>query len=136
MPQIEPKLRGLFDAPIAVVLPKLVKARLAAREIEPTLHKVLHQQVPRLSRTESENRMIELLRTYLAQQCGHIPSQNLDSLVFVIEQTIEALTHAAVIEHANLLDNEQLEQEISEMLVSYLTRKLAHSAPTIKLGHG
>lgn len=82
MAVIESKLRDLFDAPIAVVLPKIVKASLAAHAIEPALHKVLHEQVPRLSGTESENRMTELLRTYLAQQCDHIPPQNLDYLVF------------------------------------------------------
>jgi hypothetical protein len=66
--QIESKLRDLFDAQIAIVFPKLVKASLAAHAIEPALHKVLHEQVPRLSGTESENRMIELLRTYSTQQ--------------------------------------------------------------------
>lgn len=139
MAVIESKLRDLFDAPIKVVLPELVKASIAAHAIEPTLHKVLHEQVPRLSGTESENRMTELLRNYLAQQCDRVQPQNLDYIVFVIERTIEALTHAAVIECSDLLQDGQLEQEISQMLLSYLTKKFAHlpsapPAPNAKLG--
>ncbi|WP_193198963.1 TetR/AcrR family transcriptional regulator [Nostoc sp. MG11] len=138
MEVIESKLRDLFDAPIAVVLPEIVKASIAAHAIDPTLHKVLHEQVPRLSGTEMENRMTDLLRSYLAKQCDtaeavkppayRIQPQKLDYTVFVIERSIEALTHAAVIECSDLLQDGHLEQEINEMLLSYLTQKLAHLA--------
>jgi AcrR family transcriptional regulator len=121
MAVIESKLRDLFDAPIEVVLPELVKASITAHAIEPALHKVLHEQVPRLSGTESEASLTALLRTYLAKQCDRIPPQKLDSIVFVIERTIEALTHAAVIERPDLLQDGQVEQEISQLLLSYLT---------------
>lgn len=138
MEVIESKLRDLFDAPLQVVLPEIVKASIAAHAIDPTLHKVLHEQVPRLSGIESEACMTDLLRTYLAQQGDRIQPQNLDYIVFVLERTIEALTHAAVLERSDLLQDGQLEQEISQMLLSYLTQKLAHSpsappAPTAKL---
>lgn len=134
---VESKLKDLFNAPIAVVLPEIVKASIAAHAIDPTLHKVLHEQVPRLSGVEREACMSELLRTYLAKQCDQIEPQKLDYIVFVIERTIEALTHAAVIECSNLLQDGQLEQEISQMLLSYLTQKFAHPpsappAPTAK----
>jgi AcrR family transcriptional regulator len=128
MEVIESKLSDLFDAPIEVVLPEVVKASIAAHAVDPTLHKVLHEQVPRLSGTESENRMTDLLRNYLAKQCDRIDPQTLDYIVFVIERSIEALTHAAVIECSDLLQDGQLEQEINEMLLSYLTQKLAHLA--------
>lgn len=123
MEVIESKLSNLFDAPIAVVLPETVKASIAAHAIDPTLHKVLHEQVPRLSETEMENRMTNLLRSYLAKQCDRIDQQKLDYIAFVIERTIEALTHAAVIECSYLLQSGQLEQEINEMLLSYLSQK-------------
>lgn len=125
MQLIESKLKELATAPIEVVVTELVKASIAAHAIEPKLHKVLHEQVPRLSSTESENRMNELLRNYLAKQCDRITPQNLDYIVFVVERTIEALTHAAVIESPELLQDGQLEQEISQMLLCYLNRKFA-----------
>lgn len=127
MTLIESKLRNLLHEPFSVVLPEIVKASIAAHAIDPTLHKVLHEQVPRLSGTESEAHMTELLQTYLAKQCDRVQLQKLDYIVFVIERTIEALTHAAVIEQTELLQDGQLEQEISQMLLSYVTQKLNHS---------
>lgn len=111
MATIESKLRDLFDAPIEVVLPEIVKASIAAHAINRTLHKVLHEQVPRLSGTASEACMTVLLRTYLAKQCDRVQAQNLDYIVFVMERTIKALTHAAAIERSDLLQDGQLEQE-------------------------
>ena len=123
MAVIESKLRDLFDAPIEVVLPEIVKASIAAHAINPTLHKVLHEQVPRLNETEMEDRMTNLLRSYLAKQYDRIDPQQLGYIVFVIERSVEALTHAAVLECSDLLQDGQLEQEINEMLLSYLSQK-------------
>ena len=120
---IESKLRNLFDAPIEVVLPKIVKASIAAHAINPMLHKVLHEQVPRLSEIEAEDCMTDLLRSYLAKQYDHINSQQLNCIVFVIERSVEALTHAAVLECSDLLQDGQLEREINEMLLAYLSQK-------------
>lgn len=124
MATIESKLKDLDNAPIEVVLPELVKANIAAHAIEPALHKVLHEQVPRLNQAESENSMTKLLQNYLAKQCDRLTPQNLEYIVFIVERTVEALTHAAVIESPELLHNRQLEQEISQMLLCYLTQKL------------
>lgn len=124
MATIESKLKDLDNAPIEVVLPELVKANIAAHAIEPALHKVLHEQVPRLNETQSENSMTKLLQNYLAKQCDRLTPQNLEYIVFIVERTVEALTHAAVIERPELLHNRQLEQEISQMLLCYLTQKL------------
>lgn len=128
MELIESKLKDLSTAPIEVVLTELVRANIMAHAIEPQLHKVLHEQVPRVNEAESKNCMSELLRSYLAKQCDRLTPQNLDRIVFVVEQTIEALTHAAVIESPDLLKDEQLEQEISQMLLCYLDGKFASSA--------
>lgn len=124
MEAIESKLRNLFDAPLEVVLPEIVKASIAAHAVEPKLHKVLHEQVPRLSESESEAGMTDLLRSYLAKQCEHIQPQNLERILFMLERTTEAVTHAAVLERPDLLKDGQLEQEISQMLLSYLIEKL------------
>lgn len=124
MATIESKLKDLDNAPIEVVLPELVKANIAAHAIEPALHKVLHEQVPRLNETQSENSMTKLLQNYLAKQCDRLTPQNLEYIVFIVERTVEALTHAAVIERPELLHNRQLEQEINQMLLCYLTQKL------------
>lgn len=120
---IESKLKDLSNAPIEVILHELVKACIAAHAIDPMLHKVLNEQVPRINNTSLERRVTALLRTYLEQKCDQIQPQNLDLVVFILERTVEALTHTAVIERPELLSDGQLEQEITTLLLSYLVEK-------------
>lgn len=120
---IESKLKDLSEAPIEVILHELVKACIAAHAADPVLHKVLNEQVPRINNTNLEERVTALLRTYLKQKCDQIQPQNLDLVVFILERTVEALTHTAVIERPELLSDGQLEQEITNLLLSYLVEK-------------
>gem|GEM_PF-4640111 len=125
MTLIESKLQEHFDQPIDVVVPEIVKASLTAHAINPTLHKVLHEQVPRMSGTQPENEMNQQLRAYLAHQINPIDAEMLDSIVFMLERAIESLTHAAVIDQPDLLQNGRLEHEISQMLLLYLNVTVA-----------
>lgn len=120
---IESKLKDLFNAPIEVVLHELVKACIAAHAVDPMLHKVLNEQVPRLNNTDAEERVTALLRAYLELHRDQLQPQNLDLAVLMVERTVEALTHTAVIERPELLRDGQLEQEITNLLLSYLVKK-------------
>jgi Tetracyclin repressor-like, C-terminal domain len=64
-----------------------------------------------------------LLRAYLQKHQNQIQPQNLDLTVFVLGCTVESLTHTAVIEQPQLLQDEQLEREITNLLLSYLIGK-------------
>jgi hypothetical protein len=111
-------------APIEVALPELVKAAIAAHAVNPKLHKVLNEEVPRIGRlkqvTNAEEKINTLLRAYLEQRRDRILPQNLDLAVFILGRTVEALTHAVAIERPDLLDDGQIEQEITNLLLSYL----------------
>jgi hypothetical protein len=113
----------LFNAPIEVVLQELVKACIAAHAVDPMLHKVLNEQVPRINNTNAEERVTALLRAYLELHRDQIQPQNLDLAVLILERTVEALTHTAVIDYPELLSDGQLEQEITNLLWSYLVEK-------------
>lgn len=123
MEMIESKLKDLFNAPIEVVLHELVKACIAAHAIDPMLHKVLNEQVPRINNTNAEERVTALLRAYLELHRNQIQPQNIDLAVLIVERTVEALTHTAVIDRPELLSDGQLEQEITNLLLSYLGEK-------------
>ena len=86
------------DAPIEVALPELVKAAIASHAVNPKLHKVLDEEVPRIGRlkqvTNAEEKINALLRAYLEQRRDRIVPQNLDLAVFILGRTVEALTHA------------------------------------------
>lgn len=124
---VESKLHDLFNAPIEVALPELVKAAIAAHAVNPKLHKVLDEEVPRIGRLKqganAEEQINTMLRTYLERWRDRIHPQNLDLTVFILERTVESLTHAAVIECPELLSDGQLEQEITNLLLSYLLKE-------------
>lgn len=117
---VESKLRDFSNAPIEVGLSELVKACIAAHTVDPKLHKVLNEQVPRPSNTDAEVRILGLLHDYLTNRRDQIQPQNLELTAFILERTVESLTHAAVIDHPELLSQGQLEQEITNLLLSYL----------------
>ena len=116
---VESALNKSANHSIEVALHELVKACVAAHAIDPILHQVLNEQVPRLSHSSAEAKIITLLREFLEQRRDQTQLQNLELTVFILERTIESLTHAAVIEHPKFLE-EQLEEEITKLLLSYL----------------
>ena len=75
-----------------------MKAAIASHAVNPKLHKVLDEEVPRIGRlkqvTNVEEKINALLRAYLEQRRDRILPQNLDLAVFIFRRTVEALTHA------------------------------------------
>lgn len=49
---VESKLQDLFDAPLEIAVPELVKAVIAAHAIDPRLHQVLNEEIPRSERLQ------------------------------------------------------------------------------------
>lgn len=121
---VESKLNHLFNAPLETAIPELVKAVIAAHAINPRLHQVLNEEIPRSERLQqmqkADERIAELLRAYLAQWSDHIHPPNLEMTVFILSRTVESLCHSAVIEHPGFVSNSQFEQEVSNLLLLYL----------------
>lgn len=84
------------------------------------LHQVLNEQVPRLNQSAAEAKIITLLRKFLEQRRDQTQVQNLELSVFILERSIESLTHAAVLEHPEFLKESQFEAEMTRLLWSYL----------------
>jgi AcrR family transcriptional regulator len=129
---VESKLQDLFDAPLETAVPELVKAVIAAHAINPRLHQVLNEEIPRSERLQqmqkADERITELLRAYLVRWSDsvhkrlhqRINPQNLEMTVFILSRTVESLCHSAVIEHPNFVSDSLFEQEVSNMLLLYL----------------
>jgi AcrR family transcriptional regulator len=118
-------LKELSDRTIPEVLRQIIKAALAAHAVNPKLHRVLHEQVPhsdvtqRLDQAKMENR----LRSFLAQRSDQLQPKNLELTVFMVERTIRALIHGAMIDRPELLKTEEFEQELMVMLSAYLVKR-------------
>jgi AcrR family transcriptional regulator len=131
---VESKLQNLFDAPLEIAVPELVKAVIAAHAINPRLHQVLNEEIPRSERLQqmqkADERITGLLRAYLKRWSDdseggtalpQIHPQNLEMTVFILSRTVESLCHSAVIEHPSFVSNSRFEQEVSSLLLRYLT---------------
>ena len=123
---MESKLSHVRDAPLEIAVSELVKAAIAAHAVNPKLHKVFSEEVPRIGRFKevpnAGERITKMLRVYLEPWRDRIHPKNLDLTAFILERTVESLSHAAVIEYPELLINGELEQEVSNLLLLYLTR--------------
>jgi AcrR family transcriptional regulator len=130
---VESKLQNLFDAPLETAIPELIRAVIAAHAINPRLHQVLNEEIPRSERLQqmqkADERIAELLRAYLRRWSESPPEQlhqriypqNLEMTVFILSRTVESLCHSAVIEHPSFVSDSQFEQEVSNLLLCYLT---------------
>jgi AcrR family transcriptional regulator len=117
-------LEGLEDCSISEVISRVIKAAFAAYAMNPRLHRVLNEQVPHseVMRLVADARMEKMLRSFLEKRRDEVKPENLDLMVFIVGRTIESLTHRAVLDRPELLNNGELEQEITTLLLSYLVK--------------
>jgi AcrR family transcriptional regulator len=124
------KLDRLFDSPLEIAIPEIITAVVAAHAINPRLHQVLSEEIPRSERSpkmhKADERITLLIRAYLERWRDRIQPQNIDMTVFILSRTVDSLCHAAVIEYPNLVGDSQFEREVSNLLLAYLTK-----SPTI-----
>jgi arginyl-tRNA--protein-N-Asp/Glu arginylyltransferase len=96
---------------------------IKAHRIDPKLHRVLSEQIPRVGRLEKIETFnrdnYTLFRTYLESRQDEIRAVDLGLAAFICVTSIEALTHTAVLHHKLTSD------EATEALVDEATRLVA-----------
>jgi AcrR family transcriptional regulator len=121
------KLAEVLDAPLEVASCELVRAMVDAHLVDPKLHKVLMEQVPRvgrLDRLESyEREMCMVVRAALERRRDDIGPTNLDVAAFVLTHAVEGVIHRAVLEaHDGALDRDAFVAETSQLIIRYLAK--------------
>ena len=118
----EAKLTELATA-LPVAAREIVRALLRAHAVEPKLHKVLIEQVPRVGRlcaiNEVSGRMTAAVHAYLASRRAELRPQNLEVAAFILVRAVEAVSHAAVIERPEYLVDGELADELAELVLRY-----------------
>ena len=103
---------------------ELVRVMIDAHRIEPKLHRVLVEQIPRVGNLEKlesmDDQAIALVRAYLEAHQEEIDVVDLDLAAFVAVTSVEALTHAAVLRRPALLDDARFRDEVANLVVRYL----------------
>lgn len=125
-------LERWMSHPLRRVTRAMVRAMIAAHAVEPELHRVFMEEMPQIGRlegsTELERRFEELAKTYLERHREAIRPRNLEIAAFVVVQSVEALTHAAVLYRPEKLRSEEFLNEVTELVVRYLGRNGHHRA--------
>lgn len=111
--------------PLRRVVREMVRAMLAAHAVQPELHRVFMEEVPRFGRfdhsAEVESKLEELAKAYLERHRERLRPRNLEMAAFVVVQAVEALTHATVLYRPENLRSAEFLNEVTELVVRYLT---------------
>jgi AcrR family transcriptional regulator len=112
--------------PLQVAVREVVELMLRAHAVDPELHRVLMEGIPRSAivstANDVEQKATAIARAYLEVHKKEIRPKNLDLAASIVVGTIESLTHGAVLHRPSLLSGGELAEEITELVVRYLKR--------------
>jgi AcrR family transcriptional regulator len=107
------ELAAILDQPVDRAMRKLVALAVKAHRVDPRLHRVLAEQIPRVGRLADREAFsrenFALFRTYLERHRDEIRVGDLDLAAFVCVTAIEALTHNAVLHYSRTLSDEKMD---------------------------
>ena len=127
MRAVQSDLAEAVNLPIEQAVRKLVSVAVKAHRIDPKLHRVLAEQIPRVGKLENlatfNRQNYVLFANYLELHRDKIRAVDLGLATFVCVTSIEALTHTAVLHHKIVSDEatEALVEETTRLVVGYLT---------------
>ena len=114
----------LLALPIEEAIERVVRLMVEAHSVDPKLHKVLVEQVPRIGRLDRvegvEREMIELTRAYLESRRAELDVNDVELSAYIVVGMVESLTHAAVLTRPDLL-GERFVREVTRAVVRYLS---------------
>jgi len=119
-------LKEVASLDLGTAIAKLVRAAVDAHLVDPALHRVFDEQVPRmgqLAKIEAlEGETFRLVRSYLEQRRGEIAVRDLDSATSILVTTVEALTHQFVIRRPDVhaRERDRFIDEVTRLVMGYL----------------
>jgi AcrR family transcriptional regulator len=115
--------------PIEVAARELVAVMIDAHRVNPKLHRVLGEEVPRTGRLGNieavEREAYGLVRAYIEARRDELDVADPDMAAFVCVTAVEALTHAAVVRDPEDLTDEKaarLVDDVTRLVVRYLQK--------------
>ncbi|HVP85474.1 MAG TPA: TetR/AcrR family transcriptional regulator [Rhizomicrobium sp.] len=124
---VRSELTKAAKQPLEQGMRTLVAVAVKAHRVDPKLHRVLAEQIPRvgkLEKAETFNREnFALFRAYLENHRDEIRVGDLDLAAFLCVTSIEAVTHNAVL-HEKIVSDEAMNalvDEAARLVIGYLT---------------
>ena len=110
--------------PLEQAARRLVSAMLEVHRIDPELHRVFAEQVPRVADLEDVRSVHQaaqkMIRGYLEERRHELRELDTELAAFLIVQAVESATHGAVLQQPEMLERRALVDEITELVVRYL----------------
>lgn len=128
MDAVQKELAAAFDAPVRRAISRLVRIAVKAHHVDPNLHRVLSEQIPRmgpLEKVEGFNRnYFTLFKAFLERHRDEIQVRDLDLASFICVTAIEALAHNAVLHEKIASDSavNALVRDTERLIIGYLLR--------------
>ena len=130
MQVVRAALAEVAALPVEKAMRKLVAVAIDAHRIDPRLHRVLAEQIPRTGRLEKvatfNREYYALVKDYLANHRDEMRAVDLDLAAFVCVTSIEALTHTAVLHRPDVLSDDAVEtlvDEAARLVIRYLRER-------------
>jgi AcrR family transcriptional regulator len=121
---VKGKLAEVAMAPIDVAVRTIIRTMFDAHAVDPKLHKVLIEQVPRIGKLAGvvgvEREVEALVAVFLDARRSELRRANLDAVAFVLCRCVEAVTHASVLAELRAAEERAVEDELTDMILRYL----------------
>jgi AcrR family transcriptional regulator len=129
MQTVQGELAQVRALPLKSGVRQLVTVAIKAHGVDPRLHHVLAEQIPRAGKLEKlptfDSDNFVLFKAYLEQHRKQIRVVDLDLAAFICVTAIEALTHNAVLHHSKMMAGTRMNALIDEgtrLVCGYLQR--------------
>ena len=103
----------------------LVKGMMAAYRVDPQLHHVLCQEVPKVGELQNvygfEQHLADVCRTHLFSVGEPLRLTDVDRAVFLLDNAVPGVIRAAIQADAAGEKDERLAEELTDMIVRYLS---------------
>jgi len=127
MQVVRDALAEVAGKPLEEAVRTLVAVAIEAHRIDPKLHRIVTEQIPRTGRLENvgafNRETYALFKAYLEGRKDELRVVDLGLAAFVCVTSIEALTHTAVLHRSDILSDEAVEalvDEATRLVVGYL----------------
>jgi len=121
---VKGKLAEVSTAPLDVAVRTMIDSMFDAHAVDPRLHKVLIEQVPRIGKLERvvgvEREVEVLVAIFLDARKGEIRPTKLEAAAFVVCNVVEAVTHAAVLAELKDPHRTEVAAELTDMVLRFL----------------
>ena len=115
---VQGELMEVLALPVEAAVRRLVAVAVKAHRVDPKLHRVLAEQIPRVGALETlatfNRENFTLFRAFLESRREELQIDDLEMASFVCVTAIEALTHNAVLHGSAMVPDEKMDALIDE----------------------